>query len=142
MRRREKEMEETVEGLSKSQLSASEFAEKMHFYESTLDAPDAMIYVADLDMKIIYMNRACKTLLGKTKEEVYGKYCYDVFNVEICKTDRCAIDCLKKQGKGRRVEFGLGDKRISAIASHVKNLDGKIFGYIEVIEDITERTQK
>jgi PAS domain S-box-containing protein len=137
--RREAEMEKTLEGLSSSQLSAKAFAEKMNFYESTLDAPpDTMIYVADLDKKVVYMNKACLTMLGKTKEDVIGKYCYDVWNVEICKTDRCAIECLKRSGKSSRVEFGLGDMRLTTHASTVKDLDGNDIGYAEVIEDITD----
>jgi methyl-accepting chemotaxis protein len=101
-----------------------------------------MIYVADLDKKVVYMNKACLNVLGKTIEEVTGKYCYDVWNVEICKTDRCAIECLKRSGKSSRVEFGLGDQRLTTHASLVKDLDGKDIGYAEVIENITEQTQK
>jgi len=143
MYRREADLQKTLEGLSKSQLSAKVFAEKMHFYESTLDSPpDTMIYVADLDQKIVYMNKACLTMLGKSKEQIIGKYCYDVWNVEICKTDRCAIECLKRSGKSSRVEFNLGDRRLTTHASSVKDLYGNDIGYAEVIEDITEVLSK
>jgi PAS domain S-box-containing protein len=138
-RRRDEDVQKTLEGLSKTQVSANAFAEKVNFYESTLDAPpDTMIFVADMDKKITFMNRACLNMLGKTKEEITGKYCYDIFNIELCKTDRCAIDCLKKSGISSRIEFGMGDMRLVTHASFVKGLEGNNIGYAEVIENITD----
>ena len=135
MRRRETELNEALE---KVQESASEFAEKMNFYESTLNAPlNTMIYVADLSRRVIYMNNNCLQMLGKTKEEVIGKYCYDVWNVEICNTQNCAIECLKN-GKPRKIDFNLGKRKLTTISSYVKDLEGNNIAFAEVIEDVTE----
>jgi len=125
--------------MEEAYISAMQIKEEKNFYESTLDAPpNTMLYVADLNKKVTYMNSGCLKALGKTKEEVIGKYCYDVWNVEICKTDRCAIECLKCGIPGA-IEFSLGDSRLTTQANCVNDLEGNPIGYIEVIEDITDR---
>ena len=58
--------------------------------------------------------------------------------MEICKTDRCAIDCLKCGIPGA-IEFSLDNRRLTTQANYVHDIDGNPIGFIEIIEDITDR---
>ena len=139
MRRRESELHQAMEKIS---ISEKMIKEEKNFYESTLDASlDTMIFVTDLDKKITYINKGCLQALGKTKEQVIGKYCYDVWKVEICGTDRCAIEC-RKRGITEKIEFNFGDRRLTTQANLVNDLEGKPIGYIEIIEDMTDSYKK
>jgi PAS domain-containing protein len=69
-----------------------------------------------------------------------GKYCGDVWNVDICKDERCGIECLKcNKGKS---EFQVGDVTFTTLASYIKDSEGNNIGHIEVVDNITKIANK
>ena len=111
-------------------------ANSSHWFQTLLDAiDDRPISVTDMDKKITFLNQAALNILGKTREEVVGKFCGDVWGVDICSDGRCGIECMKR-GEGKSV-FEVGDKKFSTTASYIKDKDGNNIGHIEVVEDIT-----
>ena len=133
MLRREAKLQEV---LTISQKSEKEFKEKVHWYESLLDAFDETpISVTDMNKNLTFLNKAALTILGTTREATMGKYCGDVWNVDICKDERCGIECLKC-GKGKS-EFQVGDNIFTTLASYVKDSEGNNIGHIEVVNNVT-----
>ena len=117
------------------------FEEKVHWYESLLDAfYETPISVTDMDKKVTFLNKAALDILGKTREEVIGRHCGDVWDVDICKDHRCGIECMKR-GEGKSV-FHVGDQTFTTFASYIKDLNGNNIGHIEVVSNITEETRK
>jgi len=134
MRRREAELQIV---LKKSQNSEKEFREKTHWYEALLDAfEETPISVTDMNKKITFLNKAALSILGTTKEATMGRYCGDVWNVDICKDNRCGIEFLKC-GKGKSV-FHVGDNIFTTKASYIKDSEGNNIGHIEVVDNVTE----
>jgi len=134
MRRREEELQEILADLQESQKS---FNETVYWYESLLDAfYNTPISVTDMDKKVTFLNKAALDILGKTREEVTGKHCGEVWGVDICKDERCGIEYLKC-GKGKS-NFNVGDTYFTTLASYVKDSHGNNIGHIEVVENITE----
>ena len=127
--------------LIKSQKSEREFSEKAHWYEFLLDALyDTPISVTDMNKNITFINRIGLTILGKTRDEAIGKFCGDVWDVDICRDERCGIECLKR-GKGLS-EFRLGDSIYTTLASYIQDLDGNHIGHIEVVTNITDSQKR
>jgi PAS domain-containing protein len=138
MRRRETELQEV---LIKSQKSEKGFREKVHWYEALLDAfEESPISVTDMNKNLTFLNKAALTILGTTREATMGKYCGDVWNVDICKDERCGIECLKC-GKGKS-EFQVGDVTFTTLASYIKDSEGNNIGHIEVVDNITQIANK
>ena len=129
MRRREAELNDVLSDLQKSEKS---FKEKIHWYEGILDAfYETPISVTDINKNVTFLNKAALTFLGKTKEEVIGKNCGDVWNIDICKDKRCSIECMKR-GEGKSV-FHIGDSICTTSASYIKDMNDNNIGHIEVI---------
>jgi len=133
MRRREAELQMV---LKKSQNSENEFREKVHWYEALLDAfEETPISVTDMNKNLTFLNKAALTILGTTREATMGKYCGDVWNVDICKDERCGIEYLKcNKGKS---EFQVGDNIFTTLASYIKDSEGNNIGHIEVVNNVT-----
>jgi PAS domain-containing protein len=133
MRRHEIELEKVLE---QSQKSEKMFEEKTHWYEFMLDALPEPVSVTDMNKNITFLNRAGLDILQKTREEVMGKFCGDVWGVDICKDERCGVEFLKC-GKGKSV-FVVGDQTFTTSASFIRNIQGAKVGHIEVVENITK----
>ena len=141
MRRREAELQEALEKMKVVQTSEEEFKDRVYWYESLLDAcEDSPIFVTDMNRKITFMNRAGLNILGKTREDVLGRYCNNVWDVDICRDERCSIECLKRNS-GSTV-FSVGENVFSAISVYLKDRHGENIGYIEVITNITESVER
>jgi len=105
-------------------------------YEASLDAIPFPVSVTDLNMNWLFFNKAVATLTGLKREEMLGKPCNN-WNADICQTDRCGIQMLRKgeptsffKQPGQDMDFRVDTQFI--LDSH-----GKKIGHIEVIQDIT-----
>ena len=134
LKQREIDMENLLATVKESEQASKE---KNHWYESLLDAfYESQMTATDMNKKITFLNNAALKTLGKTREETIGKYCGDVWNVDICKDNRCGIECLKR-GEGKSL-FHVGDKTFTSFVSYIKDLSGKDIGHIEVISNISD----
>ena len=134
LKQRELDMENLLAKVSKSEQA---FKEKTHWFESMLDSiNDSQITVTDMDKKITFINQTALNMLGTTREKVLGKHCGEVWNVPICRNERCGIECLKR-GEGKTM-FRVGDKTYTTYVTYIENLNGKRIGHIEVVSNITD----
>jgi PAS domain S-box-containing protein len=124
-----------IQDVDEAYRREKEFKEQANWYETMLDSFDETpISVTDLDRNVTFINDAGLRILGKTREEVVGKPCAAVWNTDICGNSKCGIECL---GKGSSI-FKAGGEIFSTRASHMKDLNGNIIGYVEVVSNITQ----
>lgn len=109
--------------------------ERINLYESILNSVNEPLFATDLDKHITFINKAALTLLGKTEEDVLGTQCSKIFNVELCNSDRCAIECCKSNSPSH--SFMLGETCLYTEAFNLKDVSGHHVGFIEIISDIT-----
>ena len=107
-----------------------------------LDSIECAVFTIDLDFKITFFNYAAENITGFKKEEVLGKYCYEVLCTNACETNCPFRDALKKKAKitGRRIE--ILDKYYSSIpviagSNIIKDKNNVIIGGIINFKDIT-----
>ncbi|HEX2950374.1 MAG TPA: methyl-accepting chemotaxis protein [Armatimonadota bacterium] len=107
-----------------------------------LDSSPCPAFIIDTNYAIQYINDAAANLIGKNKQHLLETKCYEHFKTSDCKTANCA--CAIAQESGRQTEHetdahpnGL-DLEILYTALPVRDMDGRIVGAFEVIQDQTE----
>ena len=137
------EMDQRVK-LAEHQASQQEM-----FSDFLVQQSDAAIVVINTDFTIHEANESYLSKVGKTREEVLGAFCYQVYyglDTPCCSARpimRCPMLETRQSGKSAHVvhEFrGLkGRTGYGNIVTYaLKNQDGEVFQVIEVIRDITE----
>ncbi|WP_413203531.1 methyl-accepting chemotaxis protein [Rhodospirillum sp. A1_3_36] len=112
--------------------------EKYHWYDSLLDAVPLPMSITDSNMKWTFVNKVVEDLLGKKRPEIMGQHCSN-WGAKICNTEDCGVACLRK-GKTETF-FDQWSRNFSVTSSHLHNLAGEKIGHVEVVTDITERTE-
>jgi len=118
----------------------STITDDIHWYESLLDAIPWPISVTDMDMNWKFVNKAAADVTGSTREEVLGKHCSN-WGADICNTDRCGIECLKRgeptttfSQPGLNLDFQVD-------TAYLTDKKGERIGHIEIVQDITEANE-
>ncbi len=123
-----------IEGVNKAFKSA---ADKLYLYESSLDAVPFPISVTDSDMNWLFFNKAVEGITGLKREEMLGKQCSN-WNADICNTEKCGIQMLKKGKKTSYFKQPGQDMDFQVDTQFIQDSKGEKIGHIEVIQDITE----
>jgi len=108
--------------------------ELTYWYQSILDAIPVPVSVIDANMNLLFANTAVESMVGKKRENLYGKHC-SVMGLLICNTQECGIACAKKYISSTRYK-SLG-KTYQVNVTRLRNTNEEIVGFVEVIQDIT-----
>ena len=115
--------------------------EKIHWYDSMLDAIPFPISVTDNDMKWTYINLASTQVMGKTCEEALGKSCCE-WGADICDSDRCGIAMWRKGISTSTFRQPGLEHDFQVDTAPLHNITGAKVGHIEIVQDVTDRTAK
>jgi PAS domain S-box-containing protein len=101
---------------------------------------DVMIIIGK-DFTIKKMNDIGLKLLGKTREEVVGKKCYQLIHGLDSPGEFCPYERTLKTGKVESVERyeKKFDKYFSIKSSPIFNERGETLGFVDLMRDVTER---
>jgi signal transduction histidine kinase/CheY-like chemotaxis protein len=105
-----------------------------HWYNSILNAIPLPITVTDSETKWTFINTAVEKYLGVTLEDVAGKPCSN-WGANICNTPDCGIACARRGLT--KTYFSEGDSSYQVDVAILKDINEKVMGYIEVVQDIT-----
>ncbi|MFO8036228.1 MAG: PAS domain S-box protein [Anaerolineales bacterium] len=96
----------------------------------------------DTHMKVLWANKAACESAGMTREELIGRYCYQIWPQREDPCPDCPVIQAMETEKPQETEKFTPDGRAWYIRGYpVKNEDGDVVGGIEVTLDITERKQ-
>ncbi|MFN0019847.1 MAG: PAS domain S-box protein, partial [Pirellulaceae bacterium] len=113
---------------------------------ASLESLQANVFIADLDLKIIYINGCAQQTLGKIAGEVRR-----VFHVEVDKILGLSIHAFHKdaarvekilnnpQALPHHAEFTFGKITLEARINSIAGAAGEVLGYVVAWEDITYR---
>ncbi len=110
--------------------------EQCNFYEQILDAIPNALSVTDMDMKWTFVNRAATDPLGVKREDVLGQHCSN-WGANICNTEDCGVNCLRK-GKPTTF-FNQWGKDFRVDTFYIKGLDGNEIGHVEYVQEVSEK---
>ncbi len=115
-------------------------------YINMLNAVDDPIFAVDDDMRIVAANRRAAEAAGQSLGALLGKRCGDAFHGVLCGSDECPIHLAKKLGRaveGREIPMPGHKGRVGKpYGGLMRDGDGKVTGYVEVIRDVTEMAEK
>jgi PAS domain S-box-containing protein len=98
--------------------------------------------IQSLDNRIIWANRAAFESVGVSREDLIGRYCYEIWPQRTCPCPDCPVIKSVQTGKPQSIEKTTPDGRKWHIRSYpIRNNRGQITRALEVTEDITELKQ-
>jgi methyl-accepting chemotaxis protein len=114
------------------------YLETRNWFSQLLDHMVQPVSVTDLNMNWTFINKPVEEMLNKKRDKVMGNHCSN-WGAKICNTEDCGVHCLRK-GKDMTKfdQFGMNFK---VETNYLTNLRGRRIGHIEVVSDITEKTQ-
>jgi len=143
---------------SKDSLTASEASESTKGYESSnsylraiIDSLEDELLVVDKDYRIVQANETVLGRHGKRRQEVIGRYCYEVSHqmTKRCSPPlhECPIRAVWETGRSARAthvhifhaEGKKQERYVDIIASPVMDSRGNIIVVTELIRDVTDR---
>jgi PAS domain S-box-containing protein len=132
-----------VEELERSETERKRIEEKLVFSEkekvTILDCLEEHVIYEDKEMKIQWANRSACESAGLTRNELIGRYCYDVWPNRNDPCPDCPVVKTMKTGRPQEIEKATPDGRIWFIKGYPqKDEDGNITGAIEITLEITE----
>ncbi len=99
------------------------------------------VVVLNLNRKIVAMNQALKAITGFIQEDLHNVACSHILRSNVCLQNCPAIKINENSGS-KCIEGNLINKDrqlipIRITSSPLKNVDGKMIGFLETVEDIS-----
>ncbi|QQS35457.1 MAG: cache domain-containing protein [Ignavibacteriales bacterium] len=110
--------------------------DKAFWYEQILDAIPFPVSVTDTQMNWTFVNKSTENILNKRRQEIVGQNCSN-WGADICNTDKCGIECLKKGKKTTYFQNSSLNLEFKVDTAFLKNSKGENIGHIEVVQDIS-----
>ncbi len=122
----------------KAEQAISDAAEQ---WQRTFDSITDMIFIQDVEHKIIKANKTMFDMLNKSPEEIIGKQCYEVLHNMNKPWRMCPFEKTKKDKKSHteEVDDPITGILFSATSSPIFDDKGELTGSVHIFRDITER---
>jgi PAS domain S-box-containing protein len=107
-----------------------------------LNSSQEIFSFLDLDLNIIWANKAAADSVSLTQEELIGKRCHELFQNRQVPCEGCTVLKAKETKKAQSSERVMPDGKIWSLRAYpVLNEQGEVVNLIEFAMDITQRKQ-
>lgn len=111
--------------------------------ESIFNTVGDALVIIDKDYDIIKANKYYLALTGASEADIIRKKCYEIFDIDLCHTTRCALRSIlngEKRFEKEVESINQKGQRVPClvVATPQKNTIGEIVGVIVSIKDITD----
>jgi len=112
-------------------------------WSRTFDSMADGVEILSLDFEILNVNATLCKMLGKTKEELIGKKCYQMVHGKDTPISGCLLEKTKlsKQQESAEMFDPTLNAWLSVAASPILSEEGEVIAVVHLIRDITERKQ-
>ncbi|MBN2554807.1 MAG: PAS domain S-box protein [Anaerolineales bacterium] len=111
-----------------------------HEKEIILDSLVEHVIYSNLDLEILWLNRAAQESVGRSREELIGKHCYEIWAMRDSPCPDCPVEMAMKTGAVSEKETETPDGRTWFIRGYpVHNEAGNLIGGIEVTLETTDQ---
>jgi len=139
LEQRIKELEKAALKCQKAEKPLKEFEQEKEIILKSL--VEHVIY-QDTEMRILWANRAACESANMTREQLLGRFCYEIWPKRNDPCPDCPLKISMKTGQPEEMEKCTPDGRAWFIRGYpVQDAKGKIVGAIELTLDITGRKQ-
>ena len=110
-----------------------------HEKEAILDSLVEHVVHHDMDMKVLWANRAACESVGLPCEELIGRQCYEIWAKRSDPCEDCPVEKARETGQPQAIEKTTADGRSWFIqGSPVRDNNGDIVGMVELTLEISE----
>ena len=121
----------------KAKIRDLEIAEKT--WSDIFNSLDEIMFIIDMDCNIVQINQSGLQFLGKKKEEVLGKKCFELFDNDKAAPKTCALKLAQQKKKPENIErYDPATDRTFLITESPILENGKMARLIELRKDITD----
>ncbi len=106
-------------------------------WRDTFDSVEDVIWVLDINRKILRSNQANFTMFGKTPKEIIGLDCHEAAHCRYCSEHGCPFEEMMDTRKHVSTQITYNDKWLEVTLDPVFSSDGKVTGAVHIIKDIT-----
>ena len=108
---------------------------KAYWYESIIDCMPFLVSVTDMKRDMTFVNKPVEEFLGKKRTDLLGKQCSN-WDVDICKTENCGINCLEAGRPWPTFDQEGVDFKVDG--SFLMDSRDRKVGHIEIFQDVSE----
>ena len=110
-------------------------------WQTTFDAMVDAVNSIDKNGIVLQCNQSYLNLLGKTKNEILGKHCWEIVHGTNKPIDGCPFEKMKKSLHREAMLFPIGDKWFNIVVDPVFDANNNLISAVHIITDITKRKQ-
>ncbi|MCL2456568.1 MAG: ATP-binding protein, partial [Defluviitaleaceae bacterium] len=133
-----KQADELSALISKINEENKKFEATAYWYKTILDAIPLAVSVTDDLMHWNFVNKTVEILVGQKREKMIGTPCSN-WDRNICNTVNCGVACALRGEK--RTYYEQNNLSYQVDTEIIYNMEGKISGFVEVVQDITNIQQ-
>jgi diguanylate cyclase (GGDEF)-like protein/PAS domain S-box-containing protein len=146
---------ERLRGIEEDMIGMEKEVERVHrlYTESVieniesgqvLNSSTGGMWVIDKEHRVVMVNDTMAGIIGKTRDQIRGRTCHDLFPGPLCNTPDCAMNRIVKMNQSVKEDVevvtpGCGLRSFILTAVPFYGIDGRLFGIVEDFKDITER---
>jgi PAS domain S-box-containing protein len=105
-----------------------------------LNVTDALVLYFDLEMNILWANRAASESVKMPQEKLQQRHCWEMWHKRREPCTGCPVLLARDTGESQEAEMRSPDGRVWFIRSYpVKDKTGRITGIVEFCQDFTQR---
>lgn len=129
----------TVEDITDQKQAAAQLREVQQEREVILNSISELVVYHDLEMNIVWINRAAAESLGISPAEAVGKTCHDLWQKSHAPCEGCPVSNALQTRQAGEFEISTPDGRIWLVRGYPSfNGEGELIGATEVTWDVTE----
>lgn len=108
-------------------------------WQSTFDAVSDAVFLLDGEAKIVQCNKSALSLLGKDRESVLGKVCWENVHDRTGPVPECPLAKMRQSRAREQSELRLKGRWFEVTVDPVFESSGVLKGAVHILSDITER---
>ena len=114
----------------------------LYKWDAIFNAENDAIFILDIEGKVIHANRCMCGLLNKPKEEIDGKYCYELTRCSSPLVEACPLIKTIKSKQREQLEICFTGKDFLVHTDPILSESGDVKGAVHVVRDITEHKKR
>ncbi len=128
-----KELQENLDLMVKS------IVDNLQYTESILDGLPVGVMAVDEDMNIKLINQTLEKQTNRSKSELVGKICSEMFNTSLCNTSNCPVHQARERRRiSEAQDIELNNSILEVTGANLKNASEVRVGGLEVFADVTQ----
>ena len=131
----------TMRDITERKRAEKALAVSSRHWQSTFNSIANPLFLVDNQNVIYEVNTSAASFLGKSREELLGRRCWEVVHGTPFPLEGCPVLKMRESLKRESLNAWMGEKCCDIIVDPLFDADGGLFGAIHIINDITERMQ-